>query len=106
MNKSKFDAILEEVQELMKKDKYFDALARAKAVASIRYHKAFYDEDPEAVQYNKMVYDSIDKALDIYYEAQYVKGGEFTKEDFEALENFIKIVKERGFWYELENEKN
>jgi hypothetical protein len=105
MNKNKFDAILEEVQELREKDKYFDALARAKAVASIRYHKAFYDEDPEAVRYHKESYDSIDKVIDVYYEAQYVKGGEFTEKDFKNLEEFIRTLRENGYWYEKEGDE-
>ncbi|MGH2331178.1 hypothetical protein [Thermoanaerobacter mathranii] len=99
MNKNKFDEIIKEVQELRKKDKYFDALARAKAVANIRYNKAFYDEDPEAVQYNKSVYDSIDRVLDTYYKARYIDKEELTKEKIESLEEFIEMLKQRGFWH-------
>ncbi|UZQ81792.1 hypothetical protein [Thermoanaerobacter sp. RKWS2] len=101
MDKNKFDEILKEVQELREKDKYFDALARAKAIAGIRYSKAFYDEDPEAVQYNKGVYDSIDRVLDAYYKSRYIDKEELTKEKIEALEEFIKMLKQRGFWHDF-----
>jgi len=99
-----FEDAIREGQELIKKDRYFDALMRGKTIAGIRYQLALRDEHIERAQHHKMVYDTIDKVADIYLKASYFGGEKFEGEDYEALEDFIATMKKEGYWYERETE--
>ena len=99
-----FEDAIREGKELRMEDRYFDSLTRGKTIASIRYQLALREEDIEKAQHHKMVYDAIDKAIDVYLKANYFGGEKFEEEDYEALEEFIKTMKEEGYWYETETE--
>lgn len=98
-----FEDCWREGTELMQKDKYYNALIRGSTMAKIKYDMALLREDFEEIRRHKEAYDAITEVIQAYLRARYGdEGNQMTEEKYKSLEEFIEMLKQKGYWHDVE----